>query len=557
MFNAETMVAVKTTAQLLTEQNRVLTINNPASPLGLFVDSYNVDETATRALPTEVELVSAEEHFEEINDVELTEFRSTENNQIIEEIAYGVGVIQFNTRNVIVPSIAAMAQNYADRQSNAASFIKDVDTYNYDPIHDKPEMTAHLERYAGLSPLPNYRTFLLATPSVPEIIKMATENNPNLDQEEALNWALKMSPDAILDVWNALFTVSRNFSPNAVKWVRSYNPAETLDKMTLGYFLAAYMTDNPQEVQGEEVGEEAWTESMRLLHEAFGKFLYEMHVARADVRQNGLLVLNADIENPIQTRVVRVLLNGDVARDWLDAGNDVQAILGALSISRALNNVTDIEANSSEYIAKWRELYPTIEQAAHDYADRIARQQLQEAFLEEAEKIEAFDLNLIPEVRGRVFDLTRSLYPEDLKNPYHSFGMLICQLFYTDPVYWDYLCYIEQEQKRYPDATARELSTQALITIVSIWVARQFSVTPYQADIGVVIDIPVEEEEAYVDPTGPEVAADVEAAITDPAEVTPSTMEESDAFSQQVRAQQDEARAASLGIDPDTGAVAV
>lgn len=566
MYNAETMQAVRTTAQLLTEENRVLVVNNPASPLGMFVDSYNVDAVGQRSPLTDELMASVEEHFAEINP-EPTELRAQDNDLTVRSTAYGIGVIQYNAKNVIVPAIAEMAQNFADRQKQSSAVDLKVDSFNYASVHSAEGLTSHLERYDGITPNHAYRTFLLIQPELPEMIRMVSENNPHLDPEEAQKWALTLSPDEMSSTWRTLFGSSRTLNGQGLDFVNPMDPASTVDRLLFAYCLAGHLIENPMVVQGESVDGEEWEKTVQMLHEFLGSALLATYRQRAEFRQQRLIVLNCDMESPIETRRVRVLLNGDVSEDWLNAGGDVQAILGALSESANNGDLNIIEGNAEFYVNKWRELYPQIQQAALDYADRVTRQHLREAFVEVAIATDTLDKTGITDLSGQVFDMVRSLYPADLRSPYKSFGLMICRMFYPDDIYWDYLTQMEEDQKNFPEATARELSTQALITIVAIWLAKQVSVQTYQPDISTVVHSAVEPDDEIVEPTGAEIAAQVEDAIIDgaanPAEVgdVPMTPEAAAAFHANLQAQMDEAAAADAAagnaIDPDTGATPV
>jgi hypothetical protein len=512
MYNAETMDAVRTSAQILTESSRVLTVGNPESPLARYLDSYNIDTESTRTPVSDEMLAATEEYFEEINQ-EPTPLRAEENESLLDQAAKGLSVFQFNARNVIVPAIDDMARNFAERYRVITQPDLDITTYNYDAIHSAPELTNHLTRYDAVSPRAEYRTFLLAKRSAAEIIQLVAENNAHLSTEEVTSWALKIPAATIEQVWADLFSGSRALAPGQLRYVRGMDTAGSIDPLTLAYFIAGAFLDNPQEVLAEDVGLPEWEVAIQMLHEMFGFYLARAHQRRADDKQDGVVVLGSEATNAIEERRVRIVLNGDVAGPWLDAGNDVQAIIGAVLESPSNVTLATVEGKGEYFVNRWQSVYPLIKQAAQDYADRSARTEVVKAFLEVAATNEALQAVGVVDLGNLVQDAVRSLRQDDIRNPFKSFGYLICRTFYTDNVYWEFLCNMDDYSKQHPGATGRELATQALFTLIAVWLADQTVIVPYQADIAVGAVVPSAHHDDEGEPTGPEVADAVQQAV--------------------------------------------
>lgn len=493
MFNSDTLDVVRDAARTFTEQGQVLTIPNPEFPLAVFADGYNCEAEGNQIGMSDELAASVEDHFEEINQ-EAPENVGEERENLISNMHTAIAKVQFNTQNVIIPALKAMASDYASRQTVSSQPDCEVDTFIYDPIHNDPRLVNHVQtRYARVRPLPEYRTFILKPIEAAAIIEMVAVNNPHLDQEQVTEWALKIPAQRIEAVWSELFGTHRGITVSNLSFLNPNAFPFNVDELTLAYFICGHYIENPQEVPTESVTMEEWTQVVQLLHEVLGFYLLRAYGNRADARQSNVLVLRYVGDRPVENRRVRVTLNGDVSEAWLLKGGSVEALLGAAIDGGNVVHAEGVDAKADYYIRRWTATYPLIKQAALDHSEARRRQDVIDTFVYQAGLDPLRELNDGKNVREKLAEGMRYVRSEQLENPYNVFGTLITNVFFTEPMYKLYLDTIDEYGQNFPAADLRELSTQALISLVAIFQAQQIKVETFNPDVDPEAKLPVPE----------------------------------------------------------------
>jgi hypothetical protein len=496
-FDSTTLQSVRLTAQQLTENSQVLVIPNPEFPLARFADTFNVDAAPTNE-PVTPELTAAvEEHFEEINQEELPH-EEDDKEALISMVTASLAKVQFNTSNVIVPSIDSMVRDFNERQQASNEADVRIDIFNYDPIHSDPRLTTHVQSYANVNPQAEYRSFTLRPASTESIIDMVSINNPHLEREQVVEWLLKVQPEVIDSVYASLFHNGNGVSPSNLPFVVGGNAPFNIDALALAYFLCGHLTENPADVVGQSVDLDEWAHTMRMLHEMLGSYLLRAYLRRAEDRQNQVLVLRSDARSPVENRRVIVILNGDLAQEWQAAGGDANVILGCAVDDGGAQTIPRLNEKADRYRQRWMAIYPLIRQSAADQAARNRRTDMVEAFFAQAQFGTLAEYG-VTDLRERLAQSIRSLREKEIENEYEGFARLICAIYFPEPTYYDYLQLMQQYGEQWPEASRRELSTQSLLTLVAIWIAQQIKVERYTP----VVDAPAPVQQLE-EPTGGE-----------------------------------------------------
>lgn len=464
--------AVSVVARQATEKQIVLSVANPNYPLAEYAAKFNADNIENKVAITDELLVSTEEHFEEINQ-EPAPVLEEQSEIIKKNLTQGVAAILFNTRNVIVPAIKQMVEVYNERMDAALVPEIEADYFDYDVIYSDVRLTSHLQRYERVEQLPEYRTFLIPEPSVERMIQMVSEDNPHLDVDQVMHWALSIPVDTFSEVWNSLFKGKTMLDPSRdLSYLSSRLAPMNIDSITFAYFLCGHLAGHPIDVQGETVELSEWENALSKLHHLFGLYLLRALGQRADNSRAGRVFFAIDSVNPIKDRRIKVILNRDVVEPWLQQGNDIQAILGA-SLKGNLVTLSQIDPIKDKLINLWLETYDLMRQASASEAVRCGRDSMLNAFVEIANKNENFKGFGIADLKARVSELMRGISSDELNDPGRSFGYLVCKVYYPDQVYYDFLKAMDECRELYPEATGREMATQAKITVIAMWLANQ------------------------------------------------------------------------------------
>ena len=223
--------------------------------------------------------------------------------------------------------------------------------------------------------------------------------------------------------------------------------------------------------------------------------------------RNGVLILRSESSNAIENRRLVVYLNGDVEPQWKAANGDLSAVLGSALESEGSQTIARLAERQTYFIQKFQAVYPLIQSAADDNAERNRRKDMIEAFCAQAVQGTLGDLQ-VDGLREKAQDAIRGVRPEQLCNEFMAFGKLICSVYFPESTYWDYMCTMDQCSKESKgDVGVRERSTQALFSLYAAWAAGQLRVERFTPEVNEQPAQPLEE------PTGGE----AEAAIGDAA----------------------------------------
>ncbi|ABY63099.1 hypothetical protein ST201phi2-1p271 [Pseudomonas phage 201phi2-1] len=517
MYQSETLDAVRDGAQQLTREGKVLTLGNPEFPLAVFADTYQVDSEPTNTALPDTEMVAVEDHFDEINQ-DSTPAADDSREAIVNNLFNAVSKIQFNTSNVIIPAVKEMHKTFANLQQAVAQAEYEVVPWRYLAPHDNPVLVNHVNtRYTNVRPKEIYDSYVLSPVTADAIIEMCAINNPHMEQEEVTEWALKVGADRQLAVWNSLFG-GGPVAPAALPYLSMQAAPFNVDDILTAYFLCGHYIDNPEQVPGTDVSLEDWQHTFKLLHEMFGFYLMRAYIRRAEAREDGDLILRNEAINPIETRRAVVTVNGDVFDPWIISGGDFQAVLGAAIENTGVTHLRHIVAGSDKFIARWHAIYPLIKQSAIDYAERQCINNVISTFREVA-RGEILKDRWSPEIEPKLKESLRYLRRDDYTNPYKVFSTLICRVFFPEDTYIEYLDTIDTLGQDFPKASVRELNTQATISLVALFLAKQIVIEDFLPEI----DPNAVEEGGAIDDSGLLAVVDYEDGGEETAEVVDVT----------------------------------
>lgn len=538
--------AVKATAQAYTYQGKVLNFINPNFPLAVFADGYLTETEATEQPVSQALVTSVESHFETDNS-NVPESVEDEREAIIANTRAGIAHLQYNTHNVLIPAIKAMCNSYTELQTTVLQPDIEVETFTVSRLYQDSDLTNHLESsYSRYQTQREYRTFMLEASDAPAIIDLVTHNNPHITREAGFEWALAIGAEKTVGVWNALFSGGRNLSLSQLPFLRLGNAPFNLDEITLAYFILGALRNTPQDiVVGESVSLEDWNSVMSELHSALGRSLLGALQQRAEARDAGTLVLRSSVTN-IEGRAgnkrIRVILNGDVATEWL-ANNTVEAILGAAVSNPNLVTTAQLSAEKEKLVAVWNNTYPLLKQATLDYANLSRRESVIKAFTTHVDLLAPmFDVTLDDGLQERISVAIRQLDHKLLDNHFMMFTELACKVTDSDNIFRQYLEAIDEYSNTFPNATDRELETQAMITVVAVYLAAQINVATYKPEID---ETAAEEPEAEVLETDED--ADVE--LEEASEVEADTAEVEDIAETEEETKTNESKSAMSELD--------
>lgn len=503
---ANTVQSVKLIAQQLTESSQVLVVPNPEFPVAQFAQGYTPDQAPTNTEVTPEMTASVEEHFEEMND-EAVVTEQEVGADLISLVSGALAKIQYNVNNVVVPGIDSMVRDFNERQQSSTSADIRADIFKYDAIHSEPRLTTHLQSYASVNPQSNYRTFILNACSVEEIIEMVSINNPHAEREQVTEWLLTVDPEVISQTYSALFNRNKALSVSELPFIAAQSAPFNIDALLLAYFLCGHLSENPCDVVAESVSDEEWYHTMRMLHEMLGAYVLRAYTRRAEDMRNGVLILRSESSNAVENRRLVVWLNGDVEPQWKARGGDLSAVLGSALETEGSQTIARLDERKVYFIQKFQAVYPLINAAANDNAERNRRKDMIEAFCAQATQGTLGELQ-VDGLRERVQDAIRQVRNEQLANEYTAFGKLICAVYFPESTYWDYMSTMDQcKQESGENVNNRELATQALMSLYAAWAAGQIRVERFKPEVVEQAPQPLEE------PTGGE----AESAIADAA----------------------------------------
>lgn len=531
---ANTVQSVKLIVQQLTESSQVLVVPNPEFPVAQFASGYAVDQAPTNTEVTPEMTASVEDHFEEMNEEQPITVEE-ESADLVSLVAAALGKIQYNVANVVIPGIDSMVRDFNERQKTSTSADVRADVFRYNAIHSEPRFTTHLQNYANVNPQPQYRTFILPAASVEQIIEMVSINNPHAEREELTEWLLKVDPEVISRTYNDLFSRNRSITVSELPFVTGANAPFNIDALVLAYFICGHLTENPMDVIGErDVDLQVWNQTMRMLHEMLGSYVLRAYTRRAEDYRNGVLILRSESSNAIANRRLVVHLNGDVEPQWKAANGDISEVLGSALESEGSQTLTRLAERKVYFIQKFQEVFPLIQAAAEDNADRSRRKDMIEAFMAQAEQGTLAEMQ-VDGLREKVMEAIRSVRPEHLCNEFIAFGQLICRIYFPESTYWDYMQLMDRAGEKDKEVSRRELSTQALLSLYATWAASQIRVERFAPEV-------IEQAPAALEePTGEEAGEAIEDAATGEGPLVEEGNAEADALDDADAAGDDEA----------------
>lgn len=479
MFKDSTLPVVTPVAQSITESNRRLVVKNDQYPLAVVASMY-ANPVEPNGTAFDQNLAVATEALVESANAVMPENASEEYQRITNLLGNSLRSITFNARNQIVPTVDALVERYNQRSGEIMAPKLEVRVFDYHDIHNDPRLVNHvMENYAQVQVKPSYRSFLLPEASAEQIISLVAQNNPHLDQEQVTDWLLHVTPDKLTGVWRSLFGQSRSLDPNKLDFLIVARLPETIDEIAVAYCLTGHLAEHPVEEPGESVALEEWSRALLELHQLFGAYLVHAYQMRAQAIQEQKLIIDAQARNPVANRSVSVLVNGDVYRDWLEAGGEVELLLGAAVYAPNLTTAPQLQERH-DLIEQWHKLYPLIHDACLDHAVRQKRQIMEELLMHTGGEVNT----LLPpidykELVEHVPVAMRQLSEEDLENPYLAFTKVVCQVYYPTGSYLNFLKAMNGMAKDHPGNSGRELALRALIEVTADWLAEQIKVETF------------------------------------------------------------------------------
>lgn len=545
-MSKEIIEAVKGAAQSFTYRGKLLSFSNPDFPLAIFADGYNPTDPDVDPTISQQSVASVESHFESAN-ADAIEPIVDERESIITNTHAGVAKLQYNVHNVMIPAIKAMCKSYSEQFNISIQPDISVDVFNYASVHNDSDLLNHLSTsYMNAQIQPTYRTFILEPLSAEDIIELIANNNKHFEREFLTEWLLGLGAEKIVGVFTSLFNNEKAITLNALPFMTLGKAPLNTDEILVAYFLLAAYRDNPTDrIVGESVSIEEWEQALSHLHSGFGKVLLGAYANRNQMREQNVLVLKYDCVRPIQTQKVKVLLNGDVAEEWV-INNPVDLVLGAAISNPQLITTDALTAQADKLSKVWLNTYPIIQQSALDRANLAKRQIVHQAFLDNAEALES--LVVLDTIKPKLEQAMHKCSLNDYENHFLLFTKLVCEVCDSETIYQEYLSAIDEFSRVFPEATARELETQALITVIALYMARQVTIVDYTPDIDESAPAePVEEETVE---TETESATDVENGVEDSTEPS-ETEEESEVDTKSVMEDLDNLDADTLDEDEE------
>ena len=472
---------VSPVARALTEGRRMAVLKSMFAPVSEVVRSLqNPVRPNLLAFSTRIALES-EDQVAGANEILVGADQAAIGDQV-GNLVRAVNAMTFTARNVIVPTVDALVNQYLNRQAASNQPNVSVNVFKYNDVHSEPALVNHVSsKYSDVMARPEYRSFILQQLSAEGIVTLVSEKNPHLDRAQVIEWLLEMGADRIAAVWTKLFGTSRTFDFTTASWMHPSNWPMQVDELLLAYCLTGSMLEEPREVIGESVDLAEWERAMGVLHELIGSKLLQAYTYRAQDAKNQRLIITSDAKDAMRTGVVAVLVNGDVYNGWLSAGGDIQALLGAAIYEPALKTATALATVASDLSARWSKYYPVLRQACVDNCVRGRRRDVATVFLSSSipsvEGLPAIDQGV---AQQRLDAELRSVQDDQYDKPFQLFAELVCRVYYpTQPLYVGFMRSMDRYAKIHPEATGRELAVEASLELIATWLCSQIDTVGY------------------------------------------------------------------------------
>lgn len=472
---------VSPVARALTEGRRMAVLKSMFAPVSEVVRSLqNPVRPNLLAFSTRIALES-EDQVAGANEILVGADQAAIGDQV-GNLVRAVNAMTFTARNVIVPTVDALVNQYLNRQAASNQPNVSVNVFKYNDVHSEPALVNHVSsKYSDVMARPEYRSFILQQLSAEGIVTLVSEKNPHLDRAQVIEWLLEMGADRIAAVWTKLFGTSRTFDFTTASWMHPSNWPMQVDELLLAYCLTGSMLEEPREVIGESVDLAEWERAMGVLHELIGSKLLQAYTYRAQDAKNQRLIITSDAKDAMRTGVVAVLVNGDVYNGWLSAGGDIQALLGAAIYEPALKTATALAPVAADLSARWSKYYPVLRQACVDNCVRGRRRDVATVFLSSSipsvEGLPAIDQGV---AQQRLDAELRSVQDDQYDKPFQLFAELVCRVYYpTQPLYVGFMRSMDRYAKIHPEATGRELAVEASLELIATWLCSQIDTVGY------------------------------------------------------------------------------
>lgn len=472
---------VSPVARALTEGRRMAVLKSMFAPVSEVVRSLqNPVRPNLLAFSTRIALES-EDQVAGANEILVGADQAAIGDQV-GNLVRAVNAMTFTARNVIVPTVDALVNQYLNRQAASNQPNVSVNVFKYNDVHSEPALVNHVSsKYSDVMARPEYRSFILQQLSAEGIVTLVSEKNPHLDRAQVIEWLLEMGADRIAAVWTKLFGTSRTFDFTTASWMHPSNWPMQVDELLLAYCLTGSMLEEPREVIGESVDLAEWERTMGVLHELIGSKLLQAYTYRAQDAKNQRLIITSDAKDAMRTGVVAVLVNGDVYNGWLSAGGDIQALLGAAIYEPALKTAAALAPVAADLSARWSKYYPVLRQACVDNCVRGRRRDVATVFLSSSipsvEGLPAIDQGV---AQQRLDAELRSVQDDQYDKPFQLFAELVCRVYYpTQPLYVGFMRSMDRYAKIHPEATGRELAVEASLELIATWLCSQIDTVGY------------------------------------------------------------------------------
>lgn len=468
-------------ARALTEGRRMAVLKSMFAPVSEVVRSLqNPVRPNLLAFSTRIALES-EDQVAGANEILVGADQAAIGDQV-GNLVRAVNAMTFTARNVIVPTVDALVNQYLNRQAASNQPNVSVNVFKYNDVHSEPALVNHVSsKYSDVMARPEYRSFILQQLSAEGIVTLVSEKNPHLDRAQVIEWLLEMGADRIAAVWTKLFGTSRTFDFTTASWMHPSNWPMQVDELLLAYCLTGSMLEEPREVIGESVDLAEWERAIGVLHELIGSKLLQAYTYRAQDAKNQRLIITSDAKDAMRTGVVAVLVNGDVYNGWLSAGGDIQALLGAAIYEPALKTAAALAPVAADLSARWSKYYPVLRQACVDNCVRGRRRDVATVFLSSSipsvDGLPAIDQGV---AQQRLDAELRSVQDDQYDKPFQLFAELVCRVYYpTQPLYVGFMRSMDRYAKIHPEATGRELAVEASLELISTWLCSQIDTVGY------------------------------------------------------------------------------
>jgi hypothetical protein len=485
MSIAASVKSISPAARTLTEGGRLVAFKSMFAPVTQVANAYQSNVKPSLLAFSERVAMESEDQFSEANEVVVGADAATVDDQT-EQLTRAVQAMVYNSRNVIVPTIDSLVNQFVSKQSSSVQPNVSVNVFKYHEVHSASSLLNHVSsKYTDVQAQQQYRTFLLGAMSPEAIVSLVAENNPHLEQQQVVEWLLEMGADRINAVWNKLYGQSRVFDFTTATWMHANNWPIQVDELLLAYCLTGALYEAPQEVTGESVDLPQWQLALGNLHELLGSALLKAYTYRAQDTKNQRLVLATDAKEAIRTGQVTVLANGDIYNGWLAAGGKIEALLAVAVYEPNLRTVPQVNAQADELADRWAKYYPVLRQACLDNALRDRRKDVVSVFLNSStpavEGLPAIDAGVAAD---RLDAELRVAEDDAYDKPYLLFAGLVCRIYYPNqPLYYGFMRSMERYAKVHPGASGRELAIEAVIELVATWLAEQITTVKYTPDV--------------------------------------------------------------------------